>query len=109
MPFSQAAVRTIAAYAVARMGANHAVTELSVHRAVARKLSYRGLFGWSLWAAWESFSGPFSGPSDRGASGDIAVSSIGGVATETIAEDFFDGLRYWRALARRKAPSTALV
>jgi len=28
---------------------------------------------------------------------------------ETIAEDFFDGLRYWRALARRKAPSTALI
>jgi predicted AAA+ superfamily ATPase len=28
---------------------------------------------------------------------------------ETIAEDFFDGLRYWRTLARRNAPSTALV
>lgn len=28
---------------------------------------------------------------------------------ETIAADFFDGLRYWRNLARRDAPSAALV
>jgi hypothetical protein len=28
---------------------------------------------------------------------------------ETIAEDFFDGLRYWRALGHGKRPSAALV
>lgn len=30
-------------------------------------------------------------------------------SAQTIAEDFFDGLRFWRALARRKRPSASLV
>ena len=42
---------------------------------------------------------------------DLGTAQIGMEAKsgEAIADDFFDGLRYWRALARRPAPSAALV
>jgi hypothetical protein len=42
---------------------------------------------------------------------DLGTQRIGVEAKsgETIAEDFFDGLRYWRALARREVPRAALV